>query len=92
MTAEEYANNLVNKIDKSSYSQNKKNKFPHFDANDLADAFDAGQEEMKKKAIETIKVAYKNALYESEHNKGSYRSPIYIFEDLMSNCDELLNK
>ena len=54
MTAEEYANNLVNKIDKSSYSQNKKNKFPHFDANDLADAFDAGQEEMKRKAINSF--------------------------------------
>ena len=54
MTAEEYANNLVNKIDKSSYSQNKKNKFPHFDAYDLADAFDAGQEEMKRKAINSF--------------------------------------
>ena len=37
-------------------------------------------------------MAYKNALYECENNKGTYRSPIYIFEDLMKNCDKLLNQ
>lgn len=40
-----------------------------------------------KWAIKKMKIAYKEALYESEHNKGSYRNPIYIFEDLINNCD-----
>ena len=54
MKAEEYANNLVNNIDKSTYSQKDKNRLSYFNGNDLADAFDAGQEEMKRKAINSF--------------------------------------
>ena len=46
--------------------------------------------EEREKAIEKVKMAYKNALYECESNKGTYKSPIYIFEDLMKECDKLL--
>lgn len=55
-------------------------------------AVEMARKEEREKAIEKVKMAYKNALYESEHNKGTYRSPIYIFGDLMNSCDELLNK
>ena len=48
--------------------------------------------EEREKAIEIVKTAYKNALYECKTNKGTYKSPIYIFEDLMKNCDKLLNQ
>ena len=48
--------------------------------------------EEREKAIEIVKTAYKNALYECKTNKGTYQSPIYIFEDLMKNCDKLLNQ
>ena len=56
------------------------------------EAIEMARMEEREKAIEIVKTAYKNALYECENNKGTYRSPIYIFEDLMKNCDKLLNQ
>ena len=54
MTAEEYANKRVNDKDDSSYSQHVKNKINMFDGYDLHDAFEAGQDEMKKKAADAF--------------------------------------
>ena len=55
-------------------------------------AIEMARQEEREKAIEIVKTAYKNALYECKTNKGTYKSPIYIFEDLMKNCDKLLNQ
>lgn len=55
-------------------------------------AVEMARQEEREKAIEIVKTAYKNALYECKTNKGTYKSPIYIFEDLMKNCDKLLNQ
>ena len=55
-------------------------------------AIEMAKQEEREKAIEKVKMAYKNALYECKTNKGTYKSPIYIFEDLMKNCDKLLNQ
>lgn len=55
-------------------------------------AIEMARKEEREKAIEKVKMAYKNALYECENNKGTYRSPIYIFEDLMKDCDKIINE
>ena len=54
MTGEEYANNKVNEQDSSTHSQHVKNSIPNFCGFDLHDAFEAGQEEMKRKAINSF--------------------------------------
>lgn len=56
------------------------------------EAVELARTEEREKAIEIVKTAYKNALYECKTNKGTYKNPIYIFEDLMKNCDKLLNQ
>lgn len=48
-------------------------------------ACEMARKEEREMAIEELKTAYKNALYESKYNKGTYRNPIYIFEDLIAN-------
>lgn len=55
-------------------------------------AVELARKEEQEKAIEKVKMAYKNALYECENNKGTYKSPIYIFEDLMKDCDKIINE
>ena len=54
MTAEEYAIKQVNNKDNSSYSQHVKNRISMFDGYDLQDAFEAGQEEIKNKAVDSF--------------------------------------
>ena len=54
MTGEEYANNKVNEQDSSTHSQHAKNSIPNFCGFDLHDAFEAGQDEMKKKAADAF--------------------------------------
>ena len=86
MTAEEYIETIV-----SAHSDMR-----WMDASELrtilTSVMDMARKEEREKATEKVKMAYKNALYECENNKGTYRSPIYIFEDLMKNCDKLLNQ
>jgi hypothetical protein len=50
MEAEEYKNKAVNDIDKSTYSQEQKNKLPYFNGNDLETAYECGFSEAAKKA------------------------------------------
>ena len=54
MTAEEYANKKVNEQDSSTHSQHVKNSIPNFCGIDLQDAFESGQDEMKKKAADAF--------------------------------------
>ena len=54
MTGEEYANNKVNEQDSSTHSQHVKNSIPNFCGFDLHDAFEAGQDAMKKKAADAF--------------------------------------
>jgi hypothetical protein len=86
MTAEEYIENIV-----SAHSDMR-----WMDASELREILnkvtDMTRKEEREKAIEIVKTAYKNALYECKTNNGTYKSPIYIFEDLMKNCDKLLNQ
>ena len=85
MTAEEY---IETRRCKDSIS----NKFDMCYMDAAYKAIKMARKEERDRIIEIVKMAYKNALYECKTNKGTYKSPIYIFEDLMKNCDKLLNQ
>ena len=86
MTAEEYIETIV-----SAHANMR-----WMDASELREILnkvtDMARKEEREKAIKKVKMAYKNALYECENNKGTYKSPIYIFEDLMKDCDKIINQ
>ena len=82
MTAEEYANKKANEQDSSTYSQHVKNSIPNFCGFDLHDAFEAGQDEMKKKAAD----AFSKVLSSIGFSTPKWK------ELLSKDFEELLNK
>lgn len=84
MTAEEYI--------KDNTFQTEEDSWDVVEVEYVYEAIEMARQEEREKAIEIVKTAYKNALYECKTNKGTYKSPIYIFEYLMKNCDKLLNQ
>ena len=83
MTGEEYANNKVNEQDSSTHSQHVKNSISNFCGFDLHDAFEAGQDEMKKKAADAFCKAIDGYMIIG----GEDYSPV-----LLDRFKELLNK
>lgn len=88
MTAEEYIKNLSTTFKNPDIDSTSKIVETFI----AKKAIEMARQEEREKAIEIVKTDYKNALYECKTNKGTYKSPIYIFEDLMKNCDKLLNQ